>query len=210
MRKLIVAATFAAIAVPAAAQAQDYGTKTCLKPYVWREAFSGDRVCVSDKTRTQVARDNAAAASRRDPNAGYGPKGCKPTFVWRAAVPSDLVCVDPDQRTQAARDNAAASQRVNSVRVTLDNEYSQGRWVYEVNVTNVNAGEVYIGFYKSNGTLIKGRYAPARTAAVGGRVAWLTSHLFCNGRHNAYFRVKDMTSGRWSERVPATAGCVPI
>ena len=75
MRKLIVAATFAALpALPAAAQAQDYGPNTCLNGFVWREAFPGDAVCVKPQVRSDAKADNAAAASRRDPSAGYGPR----------------------------------------------------------------------------------------------------------------------------------------
>ncbi len=71
MRKLIVAATFAALALPAAAQAQDYGPNTCLNGFVWREAFPGDAVCVKPQVRSDAKADNAAAVSRRDPSAGY-------------------------------------------------------------------------------------------------------------------------------------------
>ena len=37
-----------------------------------------------------------------------------------------------------------------------------------------------------------------------------TNQLVCNGEPNAYFRVKDMTSGLWSQRVPVRIGCVVI
>jgi len=69
MRKLIVAATFAALAVsalPAAAHAQDYGPNTCLNGFVWREAFPGDVACVKPQVRSDAKADNAAAASRRN------------------------------------------------------------------------------------------------------------------------------------------------
>jgi hypothetical protein len=213
MRKLtalIIPAAIAALALPSAASAADYGPNTCLNGFVWREAFSGDAVCVPPATRTRAAQDNAAAASRRDPNAGYGPQGCKPGFVWREARASDLVCVTPAVRTQAKADNAAAAQRRNSVRLTLDRWYSKGLWRHRVNVTNVNVGQAYVGFFKSNGDPITGWYVKTSPAGVGGRLSYGTDRLVCNGGKSAYFRVKDMSSGRWSERVHVTTGCVPI
>jgi hypothetical protein len=42
----------------------DYGPDTCIYGYVWREARPSDHVCVIPGTRTQAARDNAAAPGR--------------------------------------------------------------------------------------------------------------------------------------------------
>lgn len=42
-----------------------YGPDTCIQGYVWRDAFSGDHVCVLPETRTQAAQDNSQAANRR-------------------------------------------------------------------------------------------------------------------------------------------------
>jgi len=47
------------------ASAQDYGPDTCLQGYVWREATSGDHVCVTPGTRSQAAYDNSQATARR-------------------------------------------------------------------------------------------------------------------------------------------------
>jgi hypothetical protein len=87
---------------------------TCIQGYVWREAVSGDHVCVTPETRTQAAEDNNLAASRRSPTGGaYGPDTCLQGYVWREAVSGDHVCVTPETRTQAAEDNnLAASRRV--------------------------------------------------------------------------------------------------
>ena len=86
----------------------------CVKGYEFRDAFWGDRVCVPQATRIQVATDNAAAESRKDPNGGqFGPDTCLQGFVWREASPDDHVCVTPEIRTQTAADNAAASGRFN-------------------------------------------------------------------------------------------------
>ena len=88
------------------------GNDTCVSGYVWRDAYDGDHVCVTPDTRTQARADNAAAASRREPNGGaYGPDTCRQGFVWRVARPEDLVCVTPERRDQTANDNSQASQR---------------------------------------------------------------------------------------------------
>jgi len=89
----------------------------CLQGWVWREAYPGDKVCVTGAIRSQAAADNAAAASRRNPNGGpFGPDTCIQGYVWREARPTDHVCVTPATRTQAAQDNAAASSRANPSR----------------------------------------------------------------------------------------------
>lgn len=84
----------------------------CIEGYVWREAFSDDRVCVTPDMREQTARDNQLADSRREPQGGaYGADTCKPGFVWREARPDDRVCVTPEVREQTARDNRLAHTR---------------------------------------------------------------------------------------------------
>jgi hypothetical protein len=87
-------------------------TTRCLSGYVWREARAGDLVCVAPSTRSDVAADNAAAASRRLPNSVY----CVSGYVWREAYSGDLTCVVPARRSQAWADNAAAPTRVNPAR----------------------------------------------------------------------------------------------
>ena len=88
--------------------------KRCFQGYVWREAFAGDDVCVTPSVRSQAAADNAAAASRRNPNGGpYGPDTCLQGYVWRDAKVNDHVCVTPATRAEAKADNAAAASRHN-------------------------------------------------------------------------------------------------
>lgn len=93
------------------------GPDTCAPPFVWREAFAGDHVCVEVGRRTQVAKDNALAQSRRaylctPPNCTFtAPDTCKVPFVWREARPSDHVCVEVKERTQVAAENRLANQR---------------------------------------------------------------------------------------------------
>ena len=84
-----------------------YGPYECRSPYVWRNAFPNDFVCVTNQTVQETVADNAAAASRLSPdkvNCIYG-------FVWRGAVPSDHVCVTPSTRQQVANDNAQEAAR---------------------------------------------------------------------------------------------------
>ncbi len=71
-----------------------YGSDACKEGYVWRDAFSGDKVCVTPAVRSQATADNAAAASRWVVGA-YGPHTCIAGYVWREAQSGDDVCVLP-------------------------------------------------------------------------------------------------------------------
>lgn len=89
-----------------------YGPDTCKAGFVWRQATTRDHICVTPAARDQAARDNAAAASRREPGGGaYGPDTCKAGFVWREAVIKDHVCVTPAVRAATARDNDLDNSR---------------------------------------------------------------------------------------------------
>jgi hypothetical protein len=126
------AATFSLVATsPAeAAPAPD----TCVSGYVWREAYTGDRVCVTPQTRTQTWYDNSQAQARRNPYGAWGPNTCISGYVWRVAIPSDLVCVLPATRTQAAADNSQAPYRrlgngiVLHTNITFGNGVPVGGW----------------------------------------------------------------------------------
>ena len=108
VKRAVVATLIGVVAGVSAAEAGD----GCRYPFVWREAFAGDHVCVTPDTRSRAAYDNSAAADRINPdNHDYGPDTCRYGFVWREASASDHVCVTPDTRTRAARDNAAAPGR---------------------------------------------------------------------------------------------------
>lgn len=89
------------------AQPCPYGPDQCLPGYVWRNAFDGDRVCVSGQTRTQAASDNAQAGARKAPGSDF----CVMGYVWREASPSDHVCVTGTVRAATWADNAAATGR---------------------------------------------------------------------------------------------------
>ena len=87
----------------------------CIQGYVWREAFPGDRVCVTPDVRAQTARDNQAARSRVEPDPRkrpYGSDTCVQGYVWRAASPTDRVCVTPDTRARAREDNQQSQGRI--------------------------------------------------------------------------------------------------
>jgi hypothetical protein len=106
--RLFIVSLFSVIfSIPAAADSD-----TCVQGFVWREAFSGDHVCVTPQSRQQAASDNSAAASRIQPGGGaYGNDTCLQGFVWREAASDDHVCVTPDIRAQAADDNSQAASR---------------------------------------------------------------------------------------------------
>jgi len=84
-----------------------YGPDTCQQGYVWREAVALDHVCVTPDVRTQTARDNSLASSRKT----YGPGTCVQGFVWREARAGDQICVKPRVRAQTTDDNAQADAR---------------------------------------------------------------------------------------------------
>lgn len=84
------------------------GPDQCKPGYVWREAFAGDRACVSGSVRAQAADDNRQAPQRREPNTDI----CKPGFVWREAGPGDHVCVTGLTRSQIAQQNREARGNV--------------------------------------------------------------------------------------------------
>jgi hypothetical protein len=112
-RLSVLMASLAAGLVVISARAElAYGPDTCRQGYVWREAFPGDHVCVTPKTRAQAAHDNGQANARREPGGGaYGPDTCRPGYVWREARPDDHVCVTPETRARAAADNRQAAAR---------------------------------------------------------------------------------------------------
>ncbi|MBX9421237.1 hypothetical protein [Streptomyces lateritius] len=106
-----LALTVAAATLTAASPAQaQYGPYTCASGLVWREAVSGDRVCVSPQWRTKTWEENRLGPSNVQPGGGaYGPDTCKQGFVWRETRPSDHVCVDPRSRADNRLANAHAA-----------------------------------------------------------------------------------------------------
>ena len=80
----------------------------CKQGFVWREAVSGDHVCVPPASHARAAQDNSAAVSRRQ---AANSDSCKAGFVWREATPADHVCVTPEARRQALAENQQASER---------------------------------------------------------------------------------------------------
>ena len=94
--------------------------RQCKQVFVCREAFPGDFVCVEPSQRDQAAADNAAAASRVNPDGPFGPNTCVSGFVWREAGPGDLVCVEPWVRDRVKADNRAADSRVQGGPVIID------------------------------------------------------------------------------------------
>lgn len=83
----------------------------CKNGYVWRDARSGDGVCVTPWERDDARRQNANARNNREPGGGaYGPNTCRMGYVWREAFPSDVVCVTPYERDVARRQNAEGRQ----------------------------------------------------------------------------------------------------
>lgn len=110
---LVAMAALGAVGVPqAVADPLPYGPDTCLQGFVWREARSGDVVCVTPGVRGRTAQENANPLANRQPGGGAsGPDTCLQGFVWRDAFAGDHVCVTPAIRSEAAANNAAAPSR---------------------------------------------------------------------------------------------------
>jgi hypothetical protein len=221
---LLVASAVAAM--PAAARS-GYAPDTCLNGYVWRGAVDSDHVCVTSAVRAQTAYDNSQAAARRNPNGGpYGPDTCLQGFVWRGAVAGDHVCVTPAARDQVLRDNAQAGPRRNEVRLWIRSYVPDHVWCdgdtcwrssddaprYLVRADRINVGRAYLGLYRSNGERIRYWWVPVERhkSAPGGWVSYRTDRLKCAGAPNAYFRLRDPSSGIWSSRMPVATGCLTL
>lgn len=96
----VLAVTTFASPGDATADPRPYGTATCIQGLVWREARSGDTVCVTPTFRDRTAAENANPNANRDPSAGSGPLSCASGFVWREAFDGDTVCVTPAVRSE--------------------------------------------------------------------------------------------------------------
>ncbi|BDY32895.1 hypothetical protein [Mycolicibacterium mageritense] len=134
-----VLATAIVIPTPAQADPLPYGPDTCIQGYVWREARTGDTVCVTPDIRATVKQQNANPGAKKDPNGAYGPQSCAQGFVWREAFDGDTICVTPDFRQQMFDDNAAAASRKAANAPKPTPQASQSTIVLEV----TGAGEVY-------------------------------------------------------------------
>jgi hypothetical protein len=222
----LAAAAALAVSAGATGLGGDYGPDTCLDGFVWRGAVANDHVCVTPDVRTQAAQDNAQAATRRAGSGPYGPDTCVNGFVWRGAVPSDHVCVTPATRDQTSADNAAAPTRRNSIRVALGTyrpaqppctsdvctRTSDDALRYRVRADRLNIGTARLVLYRLDGRYITGWVVSVRAnpSAPGGYLSFPTGKLQCSGAANSYFRVIDGSSGRRSDRLYVTTGCVTL
>ena len=190
-----------------------YGPNTCLEGYVWRQANPTDYVCVTPAVRTQTAQDNAAAASRVNPNGGpFGPDTCLNGYVWRQAFTNDNVCVLPATRTEAANDNAQAANRVLSMSIWTTDWYPGPNTYpyFKINGDHFNYGPVQVAIFDNNNNIVQG-WTTVTAAAQSGYVAGAWGAEFtindCKasdppGTLDGYAWAQDMTSGCYSEKLP--------
>lgn len=122
-------------APPGFADPLPFGPDTCISGFVWREARSGDTVCVTPDVRARTLQENADPSAHRDPDGAYGPESCAQGFVWREAFDGDTICVTPDERAATKADNAAAASR----RASSRQPQQAGTVVFEV----TGPGEVF-------------------------------------------------------------------
>src|SRR4051794_36939112 len=214
------------VAVPAFADG-DFGPDTCLNGYVWRAASPTDHVCVTPVVRARTEADNANAWARRSPTGGpFGPDTCLQGYVWRDAFTNDHVCVSPAGRSQAAADNGAAGSRRASVRLWLT-RYRPNTTVcngdtctrnsddaarYRANADHINRGPSRLFLRRLDGRRISSWLINARAnpRAPGGRISFRTGRLVCSGQQNAYFQLRDLASGRLSQRRYVRTGCATL
>ncbi|GAB3139473.1 hypothetical protein [Microbispora hainanensis] len=225
---LAVTAPVTLMAGPASAGG-DFGPSTCLEGYVWREARTGDVVCVTPATRTQTKADNAAKASRWT-SGPFGPHTCVNGYVWREAFTGDDVCVTPAVRAQAKADNAKAADRRVSARLWIsrytvapvDNGDGTATRTsvddiprLKLNGDHYNFGKVRLYIRYNTGRLYwSGTVnASAHSGYAGGSFGKKTGVFDCSGggkAANAYAQAQDVVSGRWSPRVPVRVGCAVL
>lgn len=140
LKALGIAAASMAAVLPAPATADPglpYGPDTCIQGLVWREARSGDTVCVTPAFRARTAQENADPGANKDPNGAYGPQSCAQGFVWREAFDGDTVCVTPAIRQENWTANAAAQGNYQR------NQPGQGSGARGVTFEVTGSGEVF-------------------------------------------------------------------
>jgi hypothetical protein len=204
----------------------------CLQGYVWRQAYSGDYVCVTPATRSQAAADNAAAVSRVQQGGGaYGQYTCQQGYVWRQVVPDDYTCVTGDTRSQAVYDNSQVNNRVAlfSLWVTDWDPSSdstscsgdvctttEGEWDgpdFQVNGEHFNYGQVQLQIRSNNGTLLwwanvsAGSYPGYPGGAFGAHTPIGDCSSDPGTTDNDYVVAYDLTSGQWSSKLPIDSDC---
>lgn len=162
---IALAAFAAAVPAPAVAAPLPYGPDTCISGLVWREARTGDTVCVTPAFRDRTALENSTPGANKNPNAGSGPQSCSQGYVWREAFDGDTICVTPDIRAEnkAANANAQANYQRNQ-----PGGGGGANVVFEV----TGGGTVYsINTDPDQGTAPEDTAAPwSRTATVGSDV----------------------------------------
>ena len=205
----------------------------CLQGYVWRQAYSGDYVCVTSATRTQAAADNAAAVSRVAPGGGaYGQYTCVQGYVWRQVVPDDYTCVTPAVRAQAAYDNSQAGSRVALLSLWVSDwtppsqptqncsggvcSTTEGGWDgpnFQINGDLFNFGPVLLEVRANGGSVLWSTTVTATTYTgfPGGALYAQTPIGDCSSTpgttDNDYVIAFDTVSGRWSNKLPIDSDC---
>jgi hypothetical protein len=205
----------------------------CLQGYVWRQAYSGDYVCVVPATRTEAAVDNTAAVSRVQSGGGaYGQYTCIQGYVWRQVVTDDYTCVTPAVRSQAAYDNSQAGNRVALLNLWVSDwtppgqptqncsngvcTTTSGGWDgpnFQINGDLFNFGPVLLEVRRNDGAVLWSTtvVATSYTGFPGGALYAQTPIGDCSAvpgtTDNDYVIAYDTVSGRWSGKLPIDSDC---
>jgi hypothetical protein len=184
--------------------------------------------------------NDLAGTRRSPTGGPYGPDTCLPGFVWRGAVPSDHVCVLPATWQQTHDDNLAADARrdaldlfvrtyfVHDPTCAQDETCQPATPYYRLRVERINVGTARVALCKRGGLDERGDPRTCRTGhdrllrswrvavqpragGPGGVLRWWRSPIHrCPGPWNAYFRVRDPSSGRWSSSGHVTTLCTNL
>ena len=148
---IAIGALAAVMPAPAIADPLPYGPDTCIQGLVWREARSGDTVCVTPGFRDRTSLENSTPGANKNPNAGSGPEACSQGYVWREAFDGDVICVTPAIRAENLAANAAAqsnyqrnqpgAQTTGAARVVLEITGSGTVYSIDTNPTGERIGE---------------------------------------------------------------------
>jgi hypothetical protein len=175
----------------------------CLIGYVWRQAYSGDYVCVTPAIRTQAAADDAAANSRIQQGGGaYGPYTCIQGYVWRQVVPDDYTCVTTAVRSQATYDNSQATSRVALLHLCVIGTN------IEVAGDAFNFGPVLVEV-RHSGTVVWSDQVTATSISglPGASFYAQTSVQMPTNMSDYSVTALDIASGQWSNQIPINSYC---
>lgn len=152
--------------------------------YVWREAVTGDHVCITPATRSQASYDNSQADSRR------------------AAVNIWLTRWHP--RRNATAISAPAPQSMNSAFQSYGDHFNINGQV-GIDFYRLNDHSLITSY-----TLAATTHAGFPGGSFGKNADVIDCSFDSRNPENAYVQTYDYTSGRWSNSITIRTGCAVL